>query len=166
MFNHILVAFDGSDSAKVGLSMGVNFCKSQKDSQLSVVYVYEDKNETYIPHHPPLTTGDAPFYADSSQAQAIISNSHELINDNPPKMNKLEEIESYVNGLEYSNLIQSHFVVLEGDTEDKILQYAEKEGVDLIIVGKSNTSGLRNLFMDNISEKIIKNSSCPVLISK
>ena len=166
MFNHILVAFDGSESAKLGLSMGVNFCKSKEDSQLSVVYVYEDHNETYIPHHPPLTSGDAPFYADTSQAQAVISNSNDLINDNPPKMNKLEEIESYVNGLEYSNLIQSHFVVLEGDTEDKILQCAEKEGVELIIVGKSNTFGLRNLFIDNITEKIIKNSSCPVLIAK
>ena len=166
MFNHILVAFDGSDSAKLGLSMGVNFCKNKEDSLLSVVYVYEDHKETYIPPHSPLTSSDAPFYADSSQAQAIISTSQDIINDNPPRMNKLEEIESYVNGLEYSNLIQSHFVVLEGDTEDKILHYAEKEGVDLIIVGQSSTSGLRNLFIDKISEKIIKNSNCPVLVAK
>ena len=166
MFNHILVAFDGSESAKLGLSMGVNFCKSRENSLLSVVYVYDEKNETNIQPVSPLTSSDAPFYADTSQVQAIISNSNELINDNPPKMNKLEEIESYVNGLEYSNLIQSHFVVLEGEPEDMILQYAEKEGADLIIVGNSGTSGLRKLFIGSISEKIIKNANCPVLVAK
>ena len=47
-----------------------------------------------------------------------------------------------------------------------ILQYAEKEGADLIIVGNSGVTGLRKLFLGSVSEKVIKNSSCPVLVAK
>lgn len=166
MFKHILVAFDGSDSAKLGLSMGLNFCKSNENSLLSVVYVYEEKNEAYIQDETFITASNAPFYADTSQGQAIISDKSPFINDNPPKTTQLEEIEKYVDSLEDNNLIHSHFVVLEGTTDDMILQYAEKEGADLIIVGNSSTSGLRKLFLGSISEKIIKNSSCPVLVAK
>ena len=163
MFNHILVAFDGSESAKVGLSMGVNHCKANENSLLSVVYVYEEKGET-IPTDKFVTASNAPFFADTSQGQAIVSNDISL-SDTSQKNTQLEEIEKYVNSLE-DNLINSHFVVLEGDTVDSILQYAEKEGVDLIIVGNSGTSGLRKLFIGSVSEKIIKNSTCPVLIAK
>ena len=164
MFNHILVAFDGSESAKLGLSMGVNHCKTNENSLLSVVYVYEEKSETIIPADKFVTASNAPFFADTSQGQAIVSNENSL-SITSQKNTQLEEIEKYVNSLE-DNLINSHFVVLEGETVDSILQYAEKEGVDLIIVGNSGTSGLRKLFIGSVSEKIIKNSTCPVLIAK
>lgn len=166
MFNHILVAFDGSDSAKLGLSMGLNFCKSKENSLLSVVYVYEENNEGLIPENTFVASTNSTFYADSSQGQAIVPETNSLINNNSANNNRLEEIERYVNSLEGNNLIHSHFVVLEGTIDDMILQYAEKEGVDLIIVGNSSTTGLRKLFLGSISEKIIKNASCPVLVAK
>ncbi len=166
MFNHILVAFDGSDSAKLGLSMGLNFCKSKENSLLSVVYVYEENNEGLIPENTFVASTNSTFYADSSQGQTIVPETNSLINNNSANNNRLEEIERYVNSLEGNNLIHSHFVVLEGTIDDMILQYAEKEGVDLIIVGNSSTTGLRKLFLGNISEKIIKNASCPVLVAK
>lgn len=166
MFKHILVAFDGSDSAKLGLSMGLDLCKSNENSLLSVVYVYEETNEASIPDETFVTSSNAPFYADSSQGQTIVSEKSHLINNSTSTGTQLEEIERYVNSLEDNNLIHSHFVVLEGDTDDMILQYAEKEGADLIIVGNSSSSGLRKLFLGSISEKIISNSNCPVLVAK
>ncbi len=168
MFNHILVAFDGSDSAKLGLSMGLNFCKGKENSLLSVVYVYEENNEGLIPENTFVASTNTTFYADSGQGQTIVPETNSLINSKPAvaNTNRLEEIERYVNSLEGNNLIHSHFVVLEGTVDDMLLQYAEKEGVDLIIVGNSSTTGLRKLFLGNTSEKIIKNASCPVLVAK
>ena len=113
MFKHILVAFDGSDSAKIGLSMGLNLCKSEENTLLSVVYVYEENHKGNIPDETFVTSSNAPFYADSSQGQVIVSDTSHLLDKNTAKTTKLEEIERYVNGLEDDNLIHSHFIVLE-----------------------------------------------------
>lgn len=169
MFKHVLVAFDGSEPSKDGLAMGLSFCKDRENTLLSVVYVYSDNNEiNAIPNTTLSSASEGDLYVDTSQGQAVIAeNTHLPNHNNPNKVHStLEEVEQYVKSLVDNKDINSHFIVLKGSTDDAILQYAEKEGVDLIIVGNSSSSGLKKFFLGSISEKIVKNSSCPVLIAK
>lgn len=166
MFNHVLVAFDGSDSSKKALSMGISLCKDKEESLLSIIYVYNqsDDSQNYPVGASPLS-GTAPLYVDQTQGQPMDLPDQDI--NSPYKADsRLEEIEGYINGIVHDSLINSHFVVLEGSTEDAILQYAEKESANLVIVGNSSSSKLRSLFLGSVSEKIIKNASCPVLVAK
>ena len=166
MFNHIVVAFDGSDSSKKGLSLGMDLCKHKEDSILSIVHVYDQSDDTQ--NYPVGATpfdGKAPLYVDQSQGQTMTLPDQD-INEPYTADSRLVEIEKYVKGITDNSLITPHFTVLEGDRDDAILKYAEKEGADLIIVGNSSSSTLKRLFLGSLSQKITKNASCPVMVAK
>lgn len=53
-----------------------------------------------------------------------------------------------------------------GEASKRIIEAAEEEGCDLIIVGARKKKGLRRLFGDNVVRKVIDRSPCPVLVVK
>ncbi|HLA49675.1 MAG TPA: universal stress protein [Thermodesulfovibrionia bacterium] len=54
----------------------------------------------------------------------------------------------------------------EGDIHKKIVEVAEEENCDLIIMGAKKRNGIKKLFGDNVVKKVIDNSPCPVLVVK
>ncbi|HEY9009364.1 universal stress protein [Ohtaekwangia sp.] len=53
-----------------------------------------------------------------------------------------------------------------GPVASNIMAYAEKEAVDVIIMGSHGVSGLREFFIGSNAEKIVRNAMVPVLITK
>lgn len=53
-----------------------------------------------------------------------------------------------------------------GEASKGIIEAAEEEGCDLIILGASRKKGLRRLFGDNVVRKVIDHAPCPVLVVK
>jgi nucleotide-binding universal stress UspA family protein len=56
-------------------------------------------------------------------------------------------------------------MVTNGDPADDILDYAEKNKVDLIIMSTHGRSGISRLFYGSDAEKVIRHATVPVLIS-
>ncbi|NJD55170.1 MAG: universal stress protein [Nitrospirae bacterium] len=52
----------------------------------------------------------------------------------------------------------------EGEPYRKIVQVAEEERCDVIIMGAKKRSWMRRLFGDNTVEKVISQAPCPVLV--
>jgi nucleotide-binding universal stress UspA family protein len=52
----------------------------------------------------------------------------------------------------------------EGDVHKKILEVAEEERCDVIIIGAKKRSWIRKLFGDNVVEKVISQAPCPVFV--
>ncbi len=52
----------------------------------------------------------------------------------------------------------------EGEAHSEIVHIAQKESVDVIVMGTHGRTGLNHLFMGSTAESVIKNSPCPVLI--
>jgi len=52
----------------------------------------------------------------------------------------------------------------EGDVPGKIVEIAEEERCDLIIMGAPKKNWFRKLWGDNAVEKVINASACPVLV--
>ncbi|MDD3582020.1 MAG: universal stress protein [Desulfobacca sp.] len=50
-----------------------------------------------------------------------------------------------------------------GRAEEKILEVARQEQIDLIIMGSHGRSGLERTIFGSVAEKVIKNAPCPVL---
>lgn len=56
--------------------------------------------------------------------------------------------------------------VIFGAPSKMILDYAKDQSIDLIIMGSHGASGLREFFIGSNAEKIVRNSSIPVLVLK
>jgi nucleotide-binding universal stress UspA family protein len=54
--------------------------------------------------------------------------------------------------------------VEEGDIPEKIVEVAEDEKCDLIIMGTNKTNWFKKLFGKNVVEKVINQAPCPVLV--
>ncbi|MBI5100934.1 MAG: universal stress protein [Nitrospirae bacterium] len=54
--------------------------------------------------------------------------------------------------------------VEEGEIDKKIVEVAQEERCDVIIMGSRKRSWLRTIFGDNVVEKVIQQAPCPVLV--
>lgn len=54
--------------------------------------------------------------------------------------------------------------VESGAPHERILEVAEQERCDVIILGRKKRSWLRKLFGDNVVAKVIRQAPCPVLV--
>ncbi|MBS1232416.1 MAG: hypothetical protein H6R42_70 [Nitrospirae bacterium] len=52
----------------------------------------------------------------------------------------------------------------EGDVHEKIIQVAEEERCDIIIMGAKKRNWLKKIFGDKVVEKVIHQAPCPVLV--
>lgn len=55
-------------------------------------------------------------------------------------------------------------VELSGDPAEKIVGFAAEFGCDVIVMGSHGRTGLRHLAVGDVTEKVIRTSSCPVLV--
>jgi nucleotide-binding universal stress UspA family protein len=54
----------------------------------------------------------------------------------------------------------------EAETWEAIVKLAGEQAVDLIVMGSHGRTGLRRLLMGSVTEKVIGNAPCPVLVVK
>ena len=55
-------------------------------------------------------------------------------------------------------------IVLHGEPSDKILNYAKKEKLDLIVMGRRGFSAVKRFFVGSVTQRVISDAPCPVLI--
>lgn len=56
--------------------------------------------------------------------------------------------------------------LLSGDPAQVIVQLAEQEGVDVIVMGTHGRSGIRRVLMGSVAEAVVRRAKCPVLTCK
>lgn len=87
-----------------------------------------------------------------------VKNIGDLLNSGGEKI--AEQIKSAAK--EEGSLVKTR--VEEGDIHEKIVEVAEEEKCDLIIMGTNKTNWLKRMFGKNVVEKVINLSPCPVLV--
>jgi nucleotide-binding universal stress UspA family protein len=60
--------------------------------------------------------------------------------------------------------IDVSFLVWTGDPGDQIVAAAEAEQVDMIVVGSHGRGTVGRLLLGSVSEHVVRNASCPVLV--
>ena len=60
--------------------------------------------------------------------------------------------------------IDVSFLVWTGDPGDQIVAAAEAEHVDMIVVGSHGRGTVGRLLLGSVSEHVVRNASCPVLV--
>ena len=60
--------------------------------------------------------------------------------------------------------VQFKVVMNIGRDYVQILEFAQQENVDLIVVGRHGRSALENVLFGNVAEKVVRKAPCPVLV--
>lgn len=153
MYKHILVAFDGSEPSKHALDEGVVLANAlgAKITILSVV------PRVMMPVFPDEGFGAAPITAAQDltdyqdKMKAIYSKSLE-----EAKM----DIEKAFSNLELNTIL------MEGRPSSTIVEAAEEQDVDLIVIGSRGIGGITGWILGGTSRKVVESCTKPILVIK
>ena len=141
-----MVAIDGSEHSLKAAEYALEIAKSF-GAQLYAVTV------TYVPESYHLKQEDV-----LSQSKEIHDNSME---DAKTWLEKFNQKSKEDNIQLKTELISSHRPV-----DYVILEYGEKNNIDLIVVGTRGRSGFKKLLLGSIASSVVTYAHCPVMVAK
>lgn len=136
----VLLATDGSEDASAATRAAVDLA-TRGGSELHVVHAFE-----FIPPREYMSVAlrlRSPSTS-AGQGQRLLDEQVELI--------------------EAEGVTVAGAQVRMGSSVDQILYASEEIGADLVVVGRRGLGGVRRLLMGSVSEGIVHNARCPVLV--
>ena len=138
MFKRILVGFDGSKESLSALNLAISLAKLHGASIKAL---------EVLDHMPVIL--EAYVKEDSIREKERIIKHTELIKK-----------------ISIENSVSIDYEVVRGDPAIVLSKYAEAEGFDLIILGRRKLKGLKKIFIESVSSKVLDISKKPVLVVK
>lgn len=162
MFEKMIVGYDGSEGSRAALGKAISVLQFNQNAKLLIAYVNEDVVGEEIAYSgQPL--GSAPILDDMTTT--------------PPVPNDPESPRHFARdyAVQMSDSIQAQLdehrvsgdiVAIDGHPTKALAELAEREQADAIIVGNSGKSSFQKFFVGSVSEKLVKESPCSVLVVK
>ncbi|MCA0987677.1 universal stress protein [Guptibacillus algicola] len=141
-YNRVLVAFDGSELSVKALDEAIKMAEENPDLHLDIITAL----------NPTAQISSAVIYA---------SVLNELRRD---AVNMLNEVSEKV-----TERIPDHVtktMVLEGNPGEELVNYADENHCDLIVMGSRGLSGIKEIFLGSVSHNVLQRANCPVLVIK
>lgn len=140
MYKNILVAYDGSEGSKRALDNALIFAKALK-ANLTALWV----------------GGYRAYY---HETVAEIDEETKSIDAFSARLRKDIKSLSQQHGLDIE------YAHLQGNPAKLIVEFAEKNGIDLIVMGCKGHSGLWGNDLGHVTDKVSENAKCNVLIAR
>lgn len=138
-YRNIVIATDGSENSQRAISHGIEIAKLS-GATVHALYVVDTTSFTSIP----MDAGwEAMYEILRGEGEKAISEVKEL---------------GETSGVEVRE------VLLEGHPSNEIIDFAEKNNADLIVVGTLGKTGLDRFLMGSVAEKVVRGSKVPVLV--
>jgi nucleotide-binding universal stress UspA family protein len=154
IYSKILVPYDGSKYAEKALNKAVNLAKLIKGSEIIILNVIEEILT------PPVVFPTRIRHYKTGEDTTLSTYFRDLQTDMRYKMiNTLEKIKQ-----KYENSVKIRTVVLVGSAEDKIVEFANRQNVDLIVMGSRGLKGMSRLLMGSVSRNVSEKVKCSVMI--
>jgi nucleotide-binding universal stress UspA family protein len=144
MFESILVGTDGSDTAAVAVAHAIRLARAL-GARLQIVSAYEPVPERRL-------------RVQRQQAPADVQwtvNLHEDV---------LELLESAKRHAEAADVPSTETFARVGDAADAILDVAEEQKSDLIVIGNKGMTGATRFLLGSVPNKVSHHAPCSVLI--
>ena len=139
MFKKIMVALDGSESAKRALDMAAGLANTY-DAAITVVHVYQP-----VYHY-----GWTPVSYQTRVEEHIAS-----------RVQLLAEAQQQLHAQEVQDVEIS---ALYGSPATAIINAAVERNADLIVMGTRGLTPVKGLLLGSVSERVIGGAPCPVLV--
>jgi nucleotide-binding universal stress UspA family protein len=146
IYQKILVPFDGSEHSWKALEASIQLAKNL-NSKLALLTVYSVTD---------VATPEPELSANTRRSVITTQN----VRDSCEEL--LEEASLKVR----SERIEVEIEVAGGDAVDVIARKSKEGKFDLIVMGARGLSTLKKILVGSVSEGVIKNAPCPVLIVK
>ena len=135
----VLVAIDGSEYSNKAVRYA---CALGSNSDMEIILLYVvSMLVSATPYND--TVSDQPFLALQRVGEDILSRAKDLANSLSCDVTDL---------------------ITYGDPATRIIEIAEEREVDLIVMGSRGISGIKRLFVGSVSDKVVNQAPCPVLL--
>jgi nucleotide-binding universal stress UspA family protein len=155
MFEKVLIPLDGSEHSERALETAIQIAKKFR-SKITLLHVYSVTAPAVIAPEPTtLTRAGFPVVtpeevAEMVKAARVVGN--RILTDGEQKAK--------------SASVGVETVLREGNTVQEIVALAKDGEFNLIVMGARGMSRIRELLMGSVSEGVIKNAHCPIMVVK
>ncbi len=139
LYKKILIATDGSEYTKNSIDYGIDLAKNTQ-AKLHAIYVIDTAAFASIP------------------MDAAWESMYELLKQEGDEATRYVAEKAEAEGLEVEKL------TVEGHPAEEIIKYAEKNSMNLIVMGTLGKSGLDRFLLGSVAEKVVRASKIPVLV--
>ena len=139
MYKRILLAVDGSENAIRATEEAVKIASLIPECKIEILYVAE--------------------FAKSKNEVLHSQGKEEL------EYSRRQKLSSVVEKIESKN-ITYEVKILHGYPGPTIIDYANNEKIDLVVLGSRGLNSLQKMMLGSVSHKVVKRVNCPVLIVK
>ena len=151
-YSRILVAIDGSTSSIHATDYAISIAL-KNSSQLFVLYVIDAYEYSRLSSSIVLapTFGSEKYLEEKNEAEKL--------------MNKIKE-RFRLKMKDNTKFKEPKTEIVEGvkSVATTIMEYAESENIDLIIIGSRGRTSFKKLLLGSISSNVMKNAHCAVLV--
>jgi nucleotide-binding universal stress UspA family protein len=145
-FKKIMIATDGSDCSKLAADKGIELARLSGGMVYAVFVV-----------------STASLSIDGDYFSSMGVNPYwELIYDS--LKNQGQKALDYVKDLGKMKGINVESVLLEGHPADELIQYAEENKMDIIVMGTLGRTGLDRLLLGSVAGNLVRHSKVPVMV--
>ncbi|MFB1051205.1 universal stress protein [Paraliobacillus sp. JSM ZJ581] len=139
MYNHILLASDGSEHAIRACQNAIVLAEKNPNAVITIVFVVDgNASKTDVLHH---------------------WNAMDLDRSRKEKLTITER------KLKQKN-ISYEIKILHGEPGPAIVKFANENKVDVCVIGSRGLNSLQEMVLGSVSHKVAKRVECPVLIVK
>ncbi|WP_048044666.1 universal stress protein [Methanosarcina mazei] len=139
-FKRILIATDGSENAERAASYGIDVAKST-GAEVDALYVVSTEHAGTARTVMGWTDAFEEYLASKGGAST-----------------------GYVQNLGKERGVKVNPVYLKGIPAEKILEYAEENDIDLIVMGTQGLTGIKRFLIGSVAENVLRHSKVPVMI--
>jgi nucleotide-binding universal stress UspA family protein len=139
LIKKILIATDGSEYTKSAVDYGIDLAKNI-EAKLYIIYVIDTAAFASIP------------------MDAAWESMYELLKQEG------DEATKYVAERAENEGLSTERQIIEGHPAEEIIKFAEKDSINLIVMGTLGKSGLDRFLLGSVAEKVVRNSKIPVLV--
>jgi nucleotide-binding universal stress UspA family protein len=145
----IMVGIDGSKESIYAADYAIDIAKKHNAELIAVNVLTSDIGYTYSSpgvESPPLTIREIILLAEDEVKK--------WFNDIKEKADK--------NGVRF----RSEIIIAKKSTVSSMLDYAEEQNINLIVVGTKGRSGIKKMLLGSIASGLVTYAACPVLVVK
>jgi len=154
LFNEILVPLDGSEHSFRALGIAIQLAK-KFCGKITLIHVYSVGVRPVMTPEPVTFTQGIPMMATGEYFKVI-----EAVKEAGLKVLAKGEEKVKAEGIEVKTLLK------EGHMVHEIIKTAEEGRFNLIVIGAKGMSRIKEIILGSVSDGVIKNAPCPVLITK
>ena len=146
IFSKILVAVDGSESSLDAADYAIQMAKKDR-AELTALTV----NRIPLSSYGLITPKDELKQPREKEQMLESKQWFDKINQNA----KQKDVE-----------LKTQIISSQMSIEGTIVEYAESEGIDLIIIGTKGSSGLKKMLLGSVASGVVTYATCPVMVVK